>query len=81
MPGFLYFPGSLVFVQCCTKQVPDHFFSDHTGEHDLVTAGGCPDKSRDILGIWAEEEDALPDKACNSFTYKKITYPAPAASK
>ncbi len=52
------------------------FFSGYVDDHDLVTVGGYPGKLRDILGIWVEEEDALPDAACNSFTYKGITYPA-----
>lgn len=52
------------------------FFSGYVDDHDLVTVGGYPGKLRDILGIWVEEEDALPDAACNSFTYKDITYPA-----
>ena len=52
------------------------FFSGYVDDHDLVTVGGYPGKLRDILGIWVEEEDALPDEAYNSFTYKDITYPA-----
>lgn len=52
------------------------FFSGYVDDHDLVTIGGYPGKLRDILGIWVEEEDALPDDTCNSFTYKGITYPA-----
>jgi beta-galactosidase len=45
-------------------------------EHDLVTTGGYPGKLRDILGIWVEEEDALPETKENSFTYQGTTYPA-----
>lgn len=52
------------------------FFSGYVEEHDLVTVGGYPGKLRDILGIWVEEEDALPDDTANSFTYGKVTYPA-----
>lgn len=52
------------------------FFSGYVDEHDLVTVGGYPGKLRDILGIWVEEEDALPDDKHNSFTYKGVTYPA-----
>lgn len=52
------------------------FFSGYVDDHDLVTIGGYPGKLRDILGIWVEEEDALPDDAHNSFTYKGTTYPA-----
>lgn len=52
------------------------FFSGYVDEHDLVTVGGYPGNLRDILGIWVEEEDALPDNASNAFTYQGITYPA-----
>ena len=52
------------------------FFSGYVDEHDLVTVGGYPGKLRDILGIWVEEEDALPKEMQNSFTYKGKTYPA-----
>lgn len=52
------------------------FFSGYVDDHDLVTIGGYPGKLRDILGIWVEEEDALPDDEHNSFTYKGTTYPA-----
>ena len=37
------------------------FFSGYVDDHDLVTVGGYPGKLRDILGIWVEEEDALPE--------------------
>lgn len=52
------------------------FFSGYVDEHDLVTVGGYPGKLRDILGIWVEEEDALPEDTANSFTYNGTTYPA-----
>ena len=52
------------------------FFSGYVDEHDLVTIGGYPGRLRDILGIWVEEEDALPENVCNCFTYKGKTYPA-----
>lgn len=52
------------------------FFSGYTDEHDLVTVGGYPGKLRDILGVWVEEEDALPENDANSFTYKNTVYPA-----
>lgn len=52
------------------------FFSGYVDEHDLVTLGGYPGKLRDILGIWVEEEDALPEGMHNSFTYRGKTYPA-----
>lgn len=52
------------------------FFSGYVDEHDLVTVGGYPGKLRDILGIWVEEEDALPEDMHNCFHYKGTTYPA-----
>lgn len=52
------------------------FFSGYVDDHDLVTVGGYPGKLRDILGIWVEEEDALPEETENSFTYGGVTYPA-----
>lgn len=35
------------------------FFSGIVNENDLVTTGGYPGKLRNVLGIWAEEIDAL----------------------
>lgn len=52
------------------------FFSGYVDEHDLVTVGGYPGKLRDILGIWVEEEDALPEETANSFVYGGKKYPA-----
>ncbi|MDE7360232.1 MAG: beta-galactosidase [Lachnospiraceae bacterium] len=52
------------------------FFSGYVDEHDLVTVGGYPGKLRDILGIWVEEEDALPEDMHNCFHYRGKTYPA-----
>lgn len=52
------------------------FFSGYVDEHDLVTVGGYPGKLRDILGIWVEEEDALPEDMHNCFHYNGTTYPA-----
>ncbi len=52
------------------------FFSGYVDKNDLVTVGGYPGKLRDILGIWVEEEDALPDGVTNSFVYNGVTYPA-----
>lgn len=52
------------------------FFSGYVDEHDLVTVGGYPGKLRDILGIWVEEEDALPEDMHNAFHYEGKTYPA-----
>ncbi len=52
------------------------FFSGIVDEHDLVVTGGYPGKLKDILGIWAEETDALPRNKENRFTYHGKTYPA-----
>ncbi len=52
------------------------FFSGYVDDHDLVTVGGYPGRLRDILGIWVEEEDALPEDAHNSFTWQGTSYPA-----
>ena len=45
------------------------FFSGYVDESDLVTLGGYPGKLRDILGIWVEESDALPEEKKNHFTW------------
>lgn len=52
------------------------FFSGIADEHDLVIPGGYPGRLRDILGIWVEEEDALPAGAQNGFEYNGERYPA-----
>lgn len=52
------------------------FFSGYVDEHDLVTVGGYPGRLRDILGIWVEEEDALPEDMHNCFHYHGKAYPA-----
>ena len=52
------------------------YFSGYVEEHDLVVTGGYPGKLRDILGIWVEESDAVPEGKQNSFTYKGEVYPA-----
>lgn len=52
------------------------FFSGYVDDHDLVTVGGYPGKLRDILGIWVEEEDALPEEEHNTFNYQGTSYPA-----
>lgn len=51
------------------------FFSGYVDDHDLVTVGGYPGKLRDILGIWVEEEDALPEEEHNTFNYQGTSYP------
>lgn len=52
------------------------FFSGYVEDHDLVVTGGYPGRLKDILGIWVEESDALPEGEDNSFTYKGKKYPA-----
>lgn len=52
------------------------YFSGYVDEHDLVVTGGYPGKLRDILGIWVEEIDALPEEESNSFCYNGAVYPA-----
>lgn len=52
------------------------YFSGIVDEHDLVIQEGYPGKLRDILGIWVEENDALPEGEENSFIYKGNLYPA-----
>ena len=52
------------------------FFSGYVDETDLVTVGGYPGKLRDILGIWVEETDALPENGANHFTWEGKNYPA-----
>ena len=52
------------------------FFSGMVQENDLIVPGGYPGKLRDILGIWVEEEDALPPDQENAFRYRGKTYPA-----
>ena len=43
------------------------FFSGIVNENDLVTLGGYPGELRKVLGIWAEEIDALlPDARIRS---------------
>ncbi len=45
------------------------FFSGYVDEHDLVTVGGYPGKLRELLGIWVEESDALPEGQKNHFIW------------
>lgn len=52
------------------------YFSGYVEDHDLVVTGGYPGRLKDILGIWVEESDALPEEENNSFTYNGKTYPA-----
>ncbi len=52
------------------------FFSGIADEHDVVVPGGYPGRLSDILGIWVEETDALPENMENSFVYGGREYPA-----
>lgn len=52
------------------------YFSGYVDENDLVAIGGYPGKLRDILGIWVEESDALPEYKTNHFAYQGQEYPA-----
>ena len=52
------------------------FFSGIVNENDLVITGGYPGKLRDILGIWVEEIDALPNGKENAFFLEDKCYPA-----
>jgi beta-galactosidase len=49
------------------------YFSGYVDESDLVY-GAYPGKLRDILGIWVEESDALPEGEENSFTIDEKEY-------
>jgi len=51
------------------------YFSGIVDEHDLVT-GAYPGRLSDILGIWVEEQDALPEDENNRFFYQGREYPA-----
>lgn len=52
------------------------YFSGIVDEHDLVHKGGYPGNIKDILGIWVEEQDALPEGEQNEFIYHGKEYPA-----
>lgn len=41
-----------------------------------MTVGGYPGKLRELLGIWVEESDALPETGANHFTWEGERYPA-----
>ncbi len=45
-------------------------------ENDLVQCGGYPYVIRDIVGIWVEEIDDIPNEVENSFVFEGVTYPA-----
>lgn len=52
------------------------YFSGYVEDHDLVVTGGYPGRLKDVLGIWVEESDALPETESNSFVYKGKNYSA-----
>lgn len=52
------------------------FLSGLVDENDRVITGGYPGKLRDILGIWVEESDALPEGKKNTFSWENEIYPA-----
>lgn len=52
------------------------FFSGYVNENDYVTIGGYPGELRQLLGIWVEETDSLPENKSNYFLYKGKQYPA-----
>ncbi|MCR2804855.1 beta-galactosidase [Paenibacillus soyae] len=47
------------------------FFSGIVNENDIVTVGGYPGKLRKVLGIWAEEIDALLPSQSNQIVVTK----------
>ncbi|MCT2534811.1 beta-galactosidase [Aquibacillus koreensis] len=47
------------------------FFSGIVNENDLVTLGGYPGELRQLLGIWAEEIDALDPKVNNQIVMQQ----------
>lgn len=52
------------------------YFSGIADEHDLVIDGGYPGRLKDLLGIWVEENDALPAGEQNTFSYCGRRHPA-----
>lgn len=52
------------------------YFSGIVDEHDLVDSGGYPGRLRGLLGIWVEENDALPEGEYNAFSYCGRRHPA-----
>lgn len=51
------------------------YFSGYVDESDLVQ-GAYPGKLSELLGIWVEESDALPNGENNTFKYKGNVYKA-----
>lgn len=51
-------------------------FSGYVDESDRVITGGYPGRLRDILGVWVEESDALPEHKSNRFICENQEYPA-----
>ncbi|MGN0514618.1 MAG: beta-galactosidase [Lachnospiraceae bacterium] len=52
------------------------YFSGIVDEHDLVISGGYPGEWKELLGIWVEENDALPEGEYNTFLYDGEKYHA-----
>ena len=51
------------------------YFSGIVDEHDLVI-GAYPGELKELLGIWVEEQDALPEGEQNAFVYGGEKYSA-----
>jgi len=49
-------------------------FSGYVDESDRVITGGYPGRLRDILGVWVEESDALPEHKSNRFICENQEY-------
>ncbi|MCR4782760.1 MAG: beta-galactosidase [Lachnospiraceae bacterium] len=45
-------------------------------ENYLFKLGGYPGEYKEVLGLWVEESDALPEDKANSFIYDGTKYPA-----
>ncbi len=52
------------------------FFSGYVDENDHVLPGGYPGPLRELLGIWVEESDALPNGKQNTMAVLDREYPA-----
>lgn len=52
------------------------YFSGYVDQNDLVILGGYPGKWKELLGIWVEESDALPEGSSNEFYYRGKKHPA-----
>lgn len=52
------------------------YLSGMIDENYLYILGGYPGEYKELLGLWVEESDALPDDMENSFIYDGQQYPA-----